>query len=201
MISVASKDLLYRLTRRVGLRFKDNSLLANAWHHRSDAFSSVAAAAGMLGVAIGGKEWAFLDHATALALSGMLVAIGLKLIAQAAQELIDRAPARSVMENIAGIVQSTAGVRSHHAFRMRQLGGRLEMDVHIQVDPNLTVCQGHDIATEVRRRIWEADPNVTNVIVHATMVTAMAASSSPCSPRGTIPTPGMSWWMAFPQMA
>ncbi len=164
--SVAIKETLYRLTRNVGRRTGDTALLANAWHHRSDAFSSVAAAAGTFAVAWGGRGWGFLDHVMAIALAGVLVVVGLKLIGQAGNELVDRAPSREVTESIAAIVAETDGVRGYHAFRMRQLGGRREMDVHVQVDPALTVVQGHDIATRVRRRIYQADPDVTAVIVH-----------------------------------
>jgi cation diffusion facilitator family transporter len=166
MLSVVVKETLYRLTRRVARRSGDPALRANAWHHRSDAFSSIAAAAGMFGVAAGGAKWGFLDHFTAIALAGVLVTIGLRLAAQAAAELVDTAPTRAVMNKISAIVAETAGVRTYHAFRMRQLGGKLEMDVHVMVDPELTVAEGHDVATEVRRRIFEADPNITTAIVH-----------------------------------
>jgi len=164
--SVAVKEVLYRLTRAVGRRTGDAALLANAWHHRSDAFSSVAAAGGIFAVAWGGAGWGFLDHAVAIALAGVLVVVGLKLVAQAGNELVDRAPSKEVTDGIAAIVAETDGVRSYHAFRMRQLGGRREMDVHVQVDPALTVVEGHDIATRVRSRIHQADPDVTAVIVH-----------------------------------
>lgn len=164
--SVAIKEALYRVTRRVGRRSGDLALMANAWHHRSDAFSSLAAAVGMGGVALGGNPWAFLDHATAIAMAALLVVIGLKLMGQAAQELVDRAPARELLEGLASVLAETAGVRSHHAFRVRQLGGKLEMDVHIQVDPGITVAQGHEIASLVQKRIARADPNVTTVVVH-----------------------------------
>lgn len=166
MLSVVTKEALYQVTRMVARKTKDAALKANAWHHRSDAISSVAAGIGMFGVALGGSKWAFLDHATALALAGFLIAIGLRIAAEAGQELIDRAPARDLTDRIAEIICSTEGVRDYHAFRMRQLGGKLEMDVHIQVEPTLTVCQGHDIATEVRRRIMEVDSDVTACIVH-----------------------------------
>jgi cation diffusion facilitator family transporter len=166
MVSVAVKEVLYRQTRRVGRRTGDTAVLANAWHHRSDAFSSIAAGIGMLGVALGGAEWGFLDHVTAIALAGILVAMGLKLCFGACQELIDRAPAKAIMDHIGSIVARTEGVRTYHAFRMRQSAGTLEMDVHVQVDPTLTVGEGHDIASEVRHRITLADPNVTTVVVH-----------------------------------
>lgn len=166
MASVVVKELLYRLTNTVGRRTGDAALLANAWHHRSDAFTSLAAAAGMAGVAIGGAEWGFLDHITAIGLSGVLLGMGLKLCFSAGQELIDRAPAKATRASIAAIIADTEGVHTYHAFRMRQSAGKLEMDVHIQVKPTLTVAAGHDIATEVRARILNADANVTSVIIH-----------------------------------
>ena len=166
LISVVVKEVLYRLTHRVGRRGGDSSLLANAWHHRSDAVSSLAAAAGMFGVAAGGARWAFLDHLTAIALAALLIVIGLKLIAQPAQELIDRAPARELMAGIASVMEETDGVCGYHAFRMRQLGGKLEMDVHIQVRPALTVAEGHEIATMLQRRIMRADEKITSVTIH-----------------------------------
>ncbi|MFW6154808.1 MAG: cation diffusion facilitator family transporter [Planctomycetota bacterium] len=166
LVSVLSKELVFRATRRVGRRTGDTAVLANAWHHRTDAFSSLAAAVGMFGVALGGADWGFLDSLTAIALGGALVTMGSKLVFTAGQELIDRAPSRTVLDNIAAVVARTEGVRTYHAFRMRQSAGKLEMDVHIQVDPALSVGEGHDIATEVRRRIMEADPNVTTVTVH-----------------------------------
>ncbi len=166
LISVVVKEALCRLTLAVGHHAGDQSLLANAWHHRSDAFTSLAAAAGMFAVAVGGQKWAMLDHVTAIALAGLLVVMGLKLVAQSGGELIDRAPARDLMEGIAAVVAETPDVRGYHAFRMRRLGGKLEMDVHVQVDPHLSVAEGHDIATRVQERICQADPNVTSVVVH-----------------------------------
>lgn len=166
MVSTVVKEWLFHATRRVGRRHADTSLIANAWHHRSDAFASLATAAGVLAVAVGGPAWGFLDHVTAIALGAVLGVMGLKLIAQAGQELVDRAPSRHVLETIERTVAGTEGVRSYHAVRIRQLGGALEMDVHVQVDPALTVVEGHDIASEVRRRVFEADRNVTVVLVH-----------------------------------
>lgn len=165
-VSIVLKEVLFRATIAVSRRTGDTALQANAWHHRSDAFSSLAVAAGMFGVAVGGESWAFLDPLAAIALAGVLVTMGLRISFTAAQELIDRAPARAVMENIAQVVAQTPGVRTYHAFRMRQMAGMLEMDVHVQVDPNLSVAEGHDIAAAVRRRIFQADRNVGSVIVH-----------------------------------
>ncbi len=165
-VSVPAKEILFRLTRRVARRVHDASLEANAWHHRTDAFSSIAAAAGIAAVWIGGETWRFIDPMGAMILSAFLITVGLRVIWTSAAELVDRAPDDGLMSDIETIVAETPGVRSHHAFRARMLGGRLEMDVHVQVDPALSVHDGHEIASDVRRRICTAHPKVQEVIVH-----------------------------------
>lgn len=165
-VSVPAKEILFRLTRRVARREHDSSLEANAWHHRTDAFSSIAAAGGIAAVWVGGEAWRFIDPMGAMILAAFLITVGLRVIWKSASELIDRAPDDDLMNDLQQIVTETPGVRSHHAVRARMLGGKLEMDVHVQVDPTLTVHDGHEIASDVRRRICAAHPKVQEVIVH-----------------------------------
>ena len=164
--SVPIKELAFQLTRRVGRRTSNVSLVANAWHHRTDAFAALAAAAGLGGVLIGGQEWRYLDPLTAIVLSAFLVVVAVRIVASSASELIDRAPDAKVLACIEEVVNQTRGVKSHHSFRARQVGGKVAMDIHIQVDPALTVRQGHDIARAVRQRIVQSDSNVIEVVVH-----------------------------------
>ena len=166
VLSVVVKELLYRLTRLVGRRTGNVALKANAWHHRTDAFSSLAAAAGLAGAAFGGPEWRFLDPVTAMVLAAFLVAVAAKLMFHSASELMDGAPGRRTLAGIEAAVARTPGVRSYHAFRARRVGGQVAMDIHVEVDPALTVREGHDIATEVRNKVMEADRSVVEVIVH-----------------------------------
>ena len=165
-VSIPVKEVLFRITRHVGRRTSNLSLMANAWHHRSDAFTSVAAFVGLGAVAIGGAEWRFLDQITALVLSAFLIVAATRFIVASTSELIDRAPAADALARIEQAVANTDGVQSFHAFRARQVGGRIAMDVHVQVDGELTVHRGHAIASEVRSSITEADNNVIEVIVH-----------------------------------
>jgi len=164
--SVPIKECLYQVTRWVGRRTQNISLLANAWHHRTDAVTSLAASAGLAGMAVGGPEWAFLDQMTAMVLSVFLITVAVRIITDSASELIDRAPSAATLAGIENAAAETRGVRSYHAFRARQVGGRVAMDIHVQVDPTLTVREGHDIATAVRQRVIEADSRVFEVIVH-----------------------------------
>ena len=164
--SVVIKEVLYRITVRIGRKAGDMSVVANAWHHRSDAFSSIAAAAGLTAVLIGGPKWQFMDHATALILASFLIVVAVRILRQAVQELMDRAPDAEIMVRIRDAVGATEGVRDFHAIRARRLGSKVEMDVHVLVDPDLTVAEGHDIATNVHDAVVETCPDVLNVVVH-----------------------------------
>jgi cation diffusion facilitator family transporter len=166
IVSVFSKEALYQMTVRVGRRVGDASIVANAWHHRSDSWTSIAAAAGLAGVALGGPSWAFLDHVTAVVLASFLLVIGAKILYDAAGELVDRAPDARTQAAIEAIVATTEGVRGYHAVRARRIGGKVAVDIRIHVGPELTVREGHDVATLVTRRLLECEHNVIEVVVH-----------------------------------
>jgi cation diffusion facilitator family transporter len=164
--SVPVKEGLYQLTRRVGRRTGNLAVVANAWHHRTDALTSLAATAGLAGAVFGGADWHFLDLLTAMVLATFLATVAARIVLSAASELTDSAPAAAALASIEQTVAETPGVVSYHAFRARKLGGKVEMDIHVQVDPELTVRDGHDIAETVKQRVMRADLNVVQVIVH-----------------------------------
>jgi cation diffusion facilitator family transporter len=165
-MTIPLKELLFRLTRRVGRAENNPALLANAWHHRSDAFTSLAAGLGIAGAMFLGPGWAILDGLTAMVLVAFLFVAAGRMILAAGGELIDSAPAPDHIAWLEGIVHGTAEVHGYHALRARNIGGRVEMDLHILVDPEISVRQGHDIARQVRQRICQADASVAEVIVH-----------------------------------
>ena len=166
LLSVAPKELLYRLTIRVGREAGDTSVMANAWHHRTDAFTSMAAAAGLAGVAFGGPEMAFLDHLTAVVLSAFLAVTAFRFISESVSELIDVAPDAAVMERIEHTLSETPGVVEYHRLRLRKMAGSVLLDVHVHVDPKLNVAEGHDIATEVHERLLNCGCDVVEAVVH-----------------------------------
>jgi cation diffusion facilitator family transporter len=141
-------------------------VIANAWHHRTDALTSVAAAAGLAGVALGGPDWVFLDHITAVVLAAFLGVAALRFIGESVAELTDRAPEASVVRCIEEAISETSGVLGFHALRIRKLGGVLTLDVHVLVDPSLNVVQGHDLATAVRERVLACGCDVAEAVVH-----------------------------------
>ena len=166
VVSIIVKEALYQVTRIAGQRSGNPAVMANAWHHRTDAFSSVAVAAGLGAVMIGGPQWAFLDHVVALVLSAFLAWVAVRTMARASSELIDRAPDDDTLTAIRESISGTDGVLDFHAVRARQVGGKVSMDVHVLVRPDLTVEQGHDIATRVEPRVKASTRQVVGVTVH-----------------------------------
>jgi cation diffusion facilitator family transporter len=164
--TIPVKELLFRVTRRVGQRTRNLSIKANAWHHRSDCFTSLAAAAGIGGAWIGGASWAFLDHVTAVLLVGFLAVAAVRIVYESGSELIDASPKTEVIDEIHRLIDDTPGVEDFHAVRARETGGQIEMDMHVLVDPELTVHQGHEIATDVKRTLMNSSLNFSEVIVH-----------------------------------
>jgi len=166
IVSIVVKEGMFQVTRWVARRNDNVAIEANAWHHRSDAFSSVAAAIGLGAVAYCGQEYAFLDPLTALVLSIFLISAAVRMIRRSAGELVDRAPSAETLEDIERAVSRTPGVQSYHAFRARGVGGKILMDIHVLVDPDLTVRQGHDIAGAVQREVMQANRHVIEAVVH-----------------------------------
>jgi|MDTC01.2.fsa_nt_gb cation diffusion facilitator family transporter len=164
--TVPVKEILFRITRATAARDDNIALRANAWHHRSDALTSVAAAIGLASVAIGGSQWAFLDSLTGIVLSAFLAVVAVRIMHKAAGELIDSAPGQATLDGIRTVLRRTEGVVDFHALRARLVGGKVAMDVHIMVDPDLTVAQGHQIATALKNHIMTSEKRVIEVVVH-----------------------------------
>lgn len=165
LISLVAKEIVYRLTVRAGRALNSPALIANAWHHRSDALSSIPPALAV-GAALVSEELAVLDPLAAILVSLIILRVSGGLFASAFRELADRgAPAdvRQELEQLAGRVE---GVKEVHALRTRRMAGGWTMDLHVLVNPHISVQQGHDIATEVNRVLREEGPNVVDVLVH-----------------------------------
>ena len=166
LASIACKEILYRWTVRAGRRVKSMALAANAWHHRSDALSSIPAALAVAGAMVG-PEWTFLDHVGAVAVSLLIFQAAFKIVRPAFQELIDRGAPQEELLKIQSIAAQTDGVERVHGIRTRYVGSsNLAVDLHILVDPAMTVREGHDISEEVQARLLAEHPDVVDVVAH-----------------------------------
>ncbi len=165
LASIALKEGLYRWTARVGNLCNSPAVIANAWHHRSDALSSFPVAlAVVLGHLYPGLP--FLDQLAALAVSVFLMKAALNITAPSFGTLIDRGADEEVLRSIERTALATEGVRSLHALRTRHIGCGLSVDLHLLVDGGITVTEGHDIAGRVKSRLLQAGLDISDVLVH-----------------------------------
>jgi cation diffusion facilitator family transporter len=164
-VSVALKEALYHYTVRTGRRIKSQLIIANAWHHRSDALSSVAVLLGVTGTLIN-PSWHILDSFAALLVSFFIVKVGLEILRNSLREFTDTAPRPEILNTISDCTRSVEGVLDMHDLRVRTSGGLYQMETHIVVDGQLTVAEGHRIAKAVESCLAEEIEDLDRVIVH-----------------------------------
>jgi len=164
-VSIGSKEWMYGYTLKVGRRIHSSALIGNAWHHRSDALSSVAVFLGLLAVQIN-PAWRVADAVAALVVSAMILHVGAKLVWSAFRELADTAPAEEILTELRNRAEAVDGVLQVHDLRARHSGPQLLVEMHVVVARAMTVFDGHEIAREVRLRIIEEVEIVGEVLVH-----------------------------------
>ncbi len=162
-LSIVSKEVLYHLTKRVGKRIRSKMLEANAWHHRTDAISSIVVLIGIAGAMQGIPE---LDSYAALVVAIMVMKIGGELAWQSLMELVDTALEPELLEQIRQKILSIPEVREMHMLRSRRMGHNALVDVHILVAPNLSVSEGHHISEAVERVLIGNFEEINDVTVH-----------------------------------
>ncbi len=165
VISVVAKEVLYRYTLRVGKRVRSQAVIANAQHHRTDAFSSIPVAVAV-GVAAFSPQWYFLDNVAAVIVSLFILYSAAKIIKPVLLEILGTAAPVSLRQEIYNIVTNTQGVKSMHAVRTRRMGGEWYIDLHIQVRPEISVRQGHNISELVKKNLINSNNNIIDVVVH-----------------------------------
>jgi len=164
-VSVALKEALYHYTIRIGRRIKSSAIVANAWHQRSDALSSVAVLLGVAGARIN-PSWHILDSYAALCVSFFIIKVGLEILWGAFREFTDTAPQPEILSKIRQCTLSVDGVIDMHDLRVRTSGGLHQMELHIVVDGRLTVTEGHRIAKAVESCLAEEVADLDRIIVH-----------------------------------
>ncbi len=167
VLSVLSKEWLYRYTRKAGERIGSSVVVANAWHHRSDALSSLATMAGIAGAMFLGPHWRVLDPIAAMVVSVFIAVISVRLGMPAIRELLEISLPKEMTRRMFGIIGATPGVEAFHRFASRRSGSQMFVDFHVKLSPDITVEQGHVIASEVERRLRDAfgDRLVANIHV------------------------------------
>lgn len=152
-LSIATKEILYRYTIAAGRKADSSALTANAWHHRSDAVSSIATLAGVTAAFALGEHWRILDPIAAIIISVFIVISAIQIALPSVNELLERSLPQSQINEIEKAISSVDGVKSFHRLRTRRNGHSYIFDVHIKVDPLITVTEGHNIATAVEESL------------------------------------------------
>lgn len=166
LVSVVVKELMYRYEAGVGRRVGSMALIADAWHSRSDALASVAVAMGIGAAKLGGPSWQWADEAAAIVVAVLVIWVAWDIFEQSAAVLMDTQVSPETREAIRDIARSVTGVRDVEKILARRSGLDILIDIHVEVDPDLTVNQGHSIATQVKNRLKKEMPQATYALVH-----------------------------------
>jgi len=166
VVVVAVKEGLFRFVSREGNAVDSSVVKTDAWHHRSDAITSVAAGIGISVSLIGGKGFEAADDVAAIAAAGVIAWNGWHLLRPALSELMDAAPSREIVDQIRRIAAATPGVDRVEKCIVRKVGYQYFVDMHVEVDPQMTVLRSHEIAHAVKDKIRGTMPSVNDVLVH-----------------------------------
>ena len=174
---IITKEILYRRVSRVGREVGGTAIVADAWHHRADAISSLAAFIGISIALLGGRGWEAADDWAALVAALVVAVNGIRTLRPAISGLMDEAPDRSVKERVLQAASGVDGVRSVETLHVRGSGLGFYVDVHVKADPTLSLEEAHEIAAKVKYAILAAVPSVVGVLVHMEPYKAIPASS------------------------
>lgn len=166
LLSIFAKETLFRYTRKVGIRQNSPAVIANAWHHRSDAFSSIGTAAGIGGAILLGETGRVLDPLAAVVVSFFIARVAVKLLTNCFRELTESSLPDKVEEDIIKTALSVSGVSQPHHLRTRRIGNRYAIDLHVRMNGGLTLREAHDKATLIENKLKERYGAQTYIGIH-----------------------------------
>ena len=178
VFSIISKEVLFRWTRAKARHVHSSAMEANAWHHRSDAISSIPAALA-IAVAYFFPKLQFIDPVGAILVSFFVLYAAWTIVRPTLQELSETGVSREEQAKIYRMATSLPGILGAHALRTRNTGGAIWADIHIIVDPDMTVREGHDLSHQVRDLLVNSDLNIVDVVVHLEPPSPSRSKSAP----------------------
>jgi cation diffusion facilitator family transporter len=193
LLAIVAKEGLYQYTLHIANKIDSNLLRANAWHHRSDAISSLLVALGVAGSVFLQIPW--LDAVAAILVALMIFYMGLRLILDSTMELVDTSVELDKVSKIRAFINDLEGVESLHLLRTRKMGSKVLADLHIQVNSYLTVSEGHFIAEYVINKTRIAFPEMTDITVHID-----PENDESSSPSGELPSRSVLMAKLYPQL-
>jgi cation diffusion facilitator family transporter len=166
IVVIVVKEFLFRYVNRLGRQVESTAVKTDAWHHRSDALTSTAAFVGISVALLGGERWQSADDWAALFACAVIAANGVRLALPAFYEIMDTAPGGKIVKSILAVASSVPGVVDVEKCNARKMGLDYYVDLHVGVDGNISVHEGHEIAHRVKAAIQQSDSRIADVLVH-----------------------------------
>ena len=166
LLSIVVKEIIFRITLAKGKALDSPAVIANAWHHRSDALSSVGTAIGIGGAILLGQRWTVLDPLASIVVGGMLVKVAWDLLKVSTGELTDSSLSAETEREIEDIIRSFPQVSEPHNLRTRRIGNRIAIEAHVRLDGAMSLNEAHDIVSAIEDRIRERFGHGTIVTIH-----------------------------------
>lgn len=166
LVSIVAKEVLYRYTVREGRAIDSPSVVANAWHHRSDALSSLGTLLGIACASFLGPAWRIADPIAALVVAVFILKVAFDLVRRGLDELLERSLPADVEEEILRIVTADSRVQAPHNLRTRHIGASIAIEVHIRVEGSMTVARSHELTVDIERRLRERFGPDTMIAIH-----------------------------------
>lgn len=166
VISIVVKEVLYHYTVKRGKALGSSSVVANAWHHRSDALSSIGTAIGIGGAIFFGEQWRILDPIAAVIVSLFIIKVAIELFKPCIEELLERSLPAEMEQKILDIILSTPQVSSPHHLRTRRIGSYIAIEVHIRMDGQRSLSETHQVASDIERRLKAEFGESTHIGIH-----------------------------------
>jgi cation diffusion facilitator family transporter len=166
VISIIFKEALFWYTKIVGDKIKSNAVIANAWHHRSDAFSSIGTALGISGAIFLGESWRILDPIAGVIVSFFILKVAFELGMPSVHELLEKSLPKETEKSIIDVIESHPDVIFQHNLKTRKIGNIFAIDVHIKLDKNISFVKSHDVATEIEVKLREKFGEKTVTSIH-----------------------------------
>lgn len=166
VLSIILKELLYRYTIYKGKKLNSSSVVANAWHHRSDALSSIGTFIGIGGAIWLGEKWRILDPLAAIVVSVFIMKVAFQLLKPCVDELLESSLSAETENKILDIILSFSEVSAPHHLRTRRIGNNIAIEVHIRMDGNMSLVEAHSLATQIEKRLKEEFGEGTHIGIH-----------------------------------
>ena len=179
LASIVSKEWIFRVTKKVADEVDSKALEANAWHHRSDAYSSIGTAVGIGGAIVLGSQWAVLDAIAAVIVSIFIALTAIKIIRQSAGELLEESLPRETEQRILEIIEEDKAVSDIHNLRTRRIGNRIAIEMHLRLPGSMPLEEAHEHASMIERRLRAKFGANTHIMLHLEPVKPNVVCSDP----------------------